>query len=52
VLEVKGEHMFGSQNVINKKGAADLLDVASGMQYEIIAGQQSVDGTYGKEFLG
>lgn len=51
MVEVKGEHMIDSQNVKDKKDAAELLGVASGMQYEIIAGQQAADGTYGKEFL-
>ncbi len=49
MVEVKGEHMIDSQNVKDKKDAAELLGVASGMQYEIIAGQQAADGTNGKE---
>lgn len=52
MVEVKGEHMIDSQNVRDKKDAAELLGVASGMQYEIIAGQQATDGTYGRGFLG
>tara|TARA_R110001592_G_scaffold82307_7_gene243787 strand:- start:18582 stop:21257 length:2676 start_codon:yes stop_codon:yes gene_type:complete len=51
MVEVKGEHMIDSQNVKDKKDAAELLGVASGIEYEIIAGKQAADGTYGKEFL-
>lgn len=51
MVEVNGKHTIDSQNVKDKKDAAELLGVASGMQYEIIAGQQAADGTYGKEFL-
>ncbi|PXW73074.1 type III restriction/modification enzyme restriction subunit [Alteromonas sp. I10] len=51
MVEVKGEHMIDSQNVKDKKDAAELLGVASGMQYEIIAGKQAADGTYGRQFL-
>lgn len=52
MIEVKGEHMIDSQNVKDKKDAAELLGVASGMEYEIIAGKQAEAGTYGKAFLG
>jgi hypothetical protein len=51
MVEVKGEHMIDSQNVKDKKDAAELLGIASGMKYEIIAGKQADDGSYGREFL-
>ena len=51
MIEVKGEHMIGTQNVIDKKDAAELMGVASGIKYELIAGQSAQAGTYGREFL-
>ncbi|CCO40990.1 DEAD/DEAH box helicase family protein [Vibrio nigripulchritudo] len=51
MIEVKGEHMLGSQNVRDKKDAAELMGVASGIKYEIIAGKSAQAGTYGREFL-
>ncbi|TDE43368.1 type III restriction endonuclease, partial [Vibrio alginolyticus] len=51
MIEVKGEHMIDSQNVRDKKDAADLMGVASGIGYEIIAGKAAESGAYGREFL-
>lgn len=51
MIEVKGEHMIGTQNVIDKKDAAELMGVASGIKYELIAGKSAQAGTYGREFL-
>lgn len=51
MVEVKGEHMIDSQNVKDKKDAADLMGVASGIGYEIIAGKVAESGTYGRAFL-
>lgn len=51
MIEVKGEHMIDSQNVLDKKYAAELMGVASGIGYEIIAGKSANAGTYGREFL-
>ena len=51
MVEVKGEHMIDSQNVRDKKDAADLMGVASGIGYEIIAGKAAESGSFGREFL-
>ncbi|RDL45499.1 type III restriction endonuclease [Marinomonas piezotolerans] len=51
MIEIKGEHMIGTQNVIDKKDAAELMGVASGIKYELIAGKSAQAGTYGREFL-
>lgn len=51
MIEVKGEHMIDSQNVKDKKEAAELLGVSSGIGYEIIAGSSAIHGTYDREFL-
>lgn len=51
MIEVKGEHMLGSQNVRDKKDAVELVEVPSGIKYEIIAGKSAQTGTYGREFL-
>lgn len=51
MIEVKGEHMIDDQNVIDKKEAAELMGVASGINYEIIRGKQASEGSYGREFL-
>ncbi|EOE4713457.1 TnsA endonuclease N-terminal domain-containing protein [Vibrio vulnificus] len=51
MIEVKGEHMLGSQNVRDKKDAAELMGVASGIKYEIIAGKSAQAGTYGRDFM-
>ena len=51
MVGVKGEHMIDSQNVKDKKDAADLMGVASGIGYEIIAGKVADSGNYEREFL-
>ena len=51
MVEVKGEHMIDSQNVKDKKDAAELMGVASGIGYEIIAGKSADSGSYDRAFL-
>jgi type III restriction enzyme len=51
MVEVKGEHMIDSQNVKDKKDAAELMGVASGIGYEIIAGKSADAGSYDRRFL-
>lgn len=51
MVEVKGEHMIDSQNVKDKKDAAELMGVASGIGYEIVAGKSADAGNYDRGFL-
>src|SRR5690554_7915875 len=51
MIEVKGEHMIDSQNVKDKKEAAELMGVSAGNGYEIIAGKLAAEGTYTRDFL-
>lgn len=51
MVEIKGEHMIDSQNVKDKKDAAELMGVASGIGYEIVAGKSADAGTYDRKFL-
>lgn len=51
MIEVKGEHMIDSQNVKDKKEAAELMGIASGIGYEIIAGKSADAGSYSRSFL-
>lgn len=51
MIEVKGEHMIDSQNVQDKKEAAELMGVESGIDYEIIGGRLAQEGSYEREFL-
>jgi len=51
MVEVKGEHMIDSQNVRDKKDAAELMGVASGIGYEIVAGKSADSGSYDRGFL-
>ncbi|WP_028110703.1 DEAD/DEAH box helicase family protein [Ferrimonas futtsuensis] len=51
MIEVKGEHMIDNQNVQDKKDAAELMGVASGIGYEIIRGKQAEDSTFSRRFL-
>ncbi|MDP5032825.1 MAG: hypothetical protein NWQ57_20225 [Paraglaciecola sp.] len=43
--------MIDSQNVRDKKEAAELMGVSAGIGYEIIAGKLAAEGTYTREFL-
>lgn len=51
MIEVKGEHMIDSQNVKDKKEAAELMGVSCGIDYEIIPGKSAIAGSYGRDFL-
>ncbi|WP_154051859.1 DEAD/DEAH box helicase family protein [Enterobacter hormaechei] len=51
MIEVKGEHMIDSQNVKDKKEAAELMGVSAGIGYEIIPGKSATMGSYGRDFL-
>ncbi|EMV1928278.1 hypothetical protein AABX21_001660 [Shigella sonnei] len=51
MIEVKGEHMIDSQNVKDKKEAAELMGVSAGIGYEIIPGKSAAIGSYGRDFL-
>lgn len=51
MVEVKGEHMIDSQNVKDKKDAAELMGIAAGIDYEIIGGQSVEKGAYDRSFL-
>src|SRR5699024_3297760 len=51
MVEVKGEHMIDSRNVRDKKDAAELMGVASGIGYEIVAGKSADSGSYDRAFL-
>ena len=51
MVEVKGEDRIDTQNVRDKKDAAELMGVASGIGYEMVAGQSASSGSYDRGFL-
>ena len=51
MVEGKGEQMIDSQNVKNKKDAAELMGIASDNDYEVIAGKSVNSESYNQDFL-
>ncbi|WP_257285642.1 DEAD/DEAH box helicase family protein [Endozoicomonas sp. SESOKO1] len=51
IIEVKGEHMLTSQNVLDKKTYAEMMSGDGDMSYVLIPSQAAKDGLFDRGFL-